>query len=230
MGQNKTALVLLGPPAAGKGTQARKLSAALHYPQISTGDMLREAVKAQTDLGRQAQKYMEAGGLVPDELVDQIVKERVLRDDCSRGFILDGYPRTSAQARFLEDLFHESSAKILAVGIRVSNRVLIERVVGRWTCPNCGKIFNAGSNPSRAGTRCDECNSLLIHRTDDSAEVIEERLHVYHRETMPLIEFYKSRNAYVEVDGERDIDEIHLSILDAIGKRQNRHADRLANH
>jgi adenylate kinase len=224
MGQNKTALVLLGPPAAGKGTQARKLSVALHLPQISTGDMLREAVKAQTDLGRKAKEHMETGGLVPDELVDEIVKERVSREDCAGGFILDGYPRTIAQARFLENLLPENSAKILAVGIHVSNRSLIDRAVGRWTCPNCGKIFNAGSNPSRRGDRCDECNTLLIHRTDDSAEVIEERMHVYHRETMPLIEFYKEQNAYVEVDGERSIDEIHLSILDAVGKRRNRGA------
>ncbi len=224
MGQIKTALVLLGPPAAGKGTQARKLSVALKYPQISTGDMLREAVKAQSDLGRRAQKHMEAGGLVPDELVDEIVRDRVLRDDCSDGFILDGYPRTIAQARFLANLFPAGSAKILAVGIHISNRVLIDRGVGRWTCPNCGKIFNAGSNPSRGGNRCDECNTVLIHRTDDSAAVIEERLQVYHRETKPLIDFYKERNAYVEVDGERSIDEIHLSILDAIGKRRNRGA------
>ncbi len=179
-------------------------------------------MKTQSDLGRRAQKHMETGGLVPDELVDEIVRDRVLRDDCGCGFILDGYPRTIAQARFLENLFPASSARILAVGIHVSDQVLIERGVGRWTCPHCGKIFNSGSNPSRNGNRCDECNTILIHRTDDSAAVIAERLHVYHRETRPLIEFYKERNAYLEVDGEKSIDEIHLSILDALGKRRNR--------
>jgi adenylate kinase len=212
----RTAVILLGPPAAGKGTQARRLGVELSFPQVSTGDMLREAVKDNSDLGKQAASYMQAGGLVPDGLVDQIVKARLMRADCDRGFILDGYPRTIAQARFLDGLFPEQDATIRAIGINVRNSVLVARVVGRRTCPKCGKIFNLGPNPSGGGERCDDCGVQLVHRADDTATVIEERLQVYHSQTKPLIQFYRERGAYVEVDGERAIDEIYASILNAV--------------
>jgi len=217
MGQQRTAIILLGPPAAGKGTQGRMLAEELAYPKISTGDMLREAVRGQSDLGKQARRYMESGGLVPDELVDEIVRSRLQREDCERGFILDGFPRTLPQARFLDGLLIGEGARIIAIGIHVGDRVLVERVVRRWTCPDCGKIFNVGSTPNRGGYRCDECGAVLIHRSDDSAEVMEERLQVYHRETRPLIEHYKEIGSYVEVDGERSIEEIYAAILDVVG-------------
>jgi adenylate kinase len=210
------ALVLLGPPGAGKGTQARKLSVALKFPSISTGDILRDAVQNQTELGRKAQAYMESGSLVPDQLVDAIVANRLERSDCRDGVILDGYPRTIHQAEVLEKLF-SSARSILAIGIRVSKDILLERLAGRWSCPNCGKVFNVSNLP--AGRRCDECSTGLVNRKDDTAAVIEERLQVYDRSTAPLIDFYRSRDAYVEVDGERTVDDIHERILKVLEAR-----------
>ena len=214
------AVILLGPPGAGKGTQGRMLGAALGYPRISTGDILREAVRNQMALGRQAQGYMESGNLVPDELVDAIVKERIKRDDCAQGFILDGYPRTVPQAEFLDELFARESSKPLAVGIRVVDQVLLARLSGRLTCPSCGKMFHVVTSPSKAGDRCDECGTPLIQRKDDTVKVIEERLQVYHEETEPLIGFYRSRDCYVEVDGDRTVDEIQAAILEVVKSRQ----------
>lgn len=170
--------------------------------------MLREAVKRGTALGKKAKAYMGAGGLVPDELVDAMVKSRVARKDCERGFILDGYPRTTHQAEFLGKLLRNRRITIVTIGIRVGSEILKERLAGRWTCPRCGKIFNSASNPSPEGNRCDECNVPLIHRKDDSAEVVGERLQVYHRATEPLIQYYQARGCYHEVGGVRDMKEV----------------------
>ncbi len=215
----RVGIILLGPPGAGKGTQARKLGAHYGYARISTGDMLREAVRKQTALGKKARGFMEAGDLVPDELVDALVKARLARKDCESGFILDGYPRTIHQAEYLKTLFDNNKVKIVAIGIRVSGDVLMERLAGRWTCPNCGKIFNAESRPSREGNRCDECNAPLVHRKDDSAIVVEERLQVYHDVTEPLIQYYQERRCYYEVDGERSVEVIY-EMLKAIVEEQ----------
>jgi len=220
----KMAIVLLGPPGAGKGTQARKLGARYNFPRISTGDILREAVKNETVLGKKARRYMEAGDLVPDVLVDAIVKARVARKDCASGFILDGYPRTIHQAEFLERIL-SGKHKILAIGIRVRNDVLLDRLAGRWTCPKCAKIFNADSRPSSGGSSCDECDSPLVHRKDDSASIVEERLLVYHKETEPLIQYYQSRGCYAEVDGERPVDKIYRSLTGLLrAGKPNRHS------
>ena len=221
----KMAIVLLGPPGAGKGTQARKLGARYNFPRISTGDILREAVKNETVLGKKARRYMEAGDLVPDVLVDAIVKARVARKDCASGFILDGYPRTIHQAEFLERMLNSKDHHILAIGIRVRNDVLLDRLAGRWTCPKCAKIFNADSRPSSGGSRCDECDTLLVHRKDDSASIVEERLQVYHKATEPLIQYYQSRGCYAEVDGERPVDKIYRSLPGLLrAGKPNRHS------
>jgi adenylate kinase len=204
---------MLGPPGAGKGTQARMMSEELKFPHISTGDMLREALKNQTELGKKAKAYMESGGLVPDELVDAIVAERLARPDCAKGFILDGYPRTINQAESLRALLEGEGTKILTIGVEVGDGVLIDRLSSRWTCPKCQKMFNSKLDPSKAAGQCDECGTALIQRKDDKPEVIAERLQVYHKATQPLIQYYKDGGVYTEVNGDRAVDEIFGSIM-----------------
>jgi adenylate kinase len=214
MENKRLAIIMLGPPGAGKGTQARMMSEQLKFPHISTGDMLREALKNQTELGKKAQAFMESGGLVPDELVDAIVAERLAREDCRKGVILDGYPRTIPQAQALQALFDRDGTRILTLGVEVGDSVLLERLSSRWTCPKCGKMFNAGLDPSKARGQCDECGTGLVQRKDDTKEVIAERLQVYHKTTRPLIQHYKDRGFYEGVDGDRAVDEIFRSIMD----------------
>jgi adenylate kinase len=207
---------MLGPPGAGKGTQARMMGEELKLPHISTGDMLREALKNQTELGKKAKAFMESGALVPDDLVDAIVAERLGREDCGRGFILDGYPRTIEQAQSLQKLFDKDGTKILTLGIEVGDSELIKRLASRWTCPKCGKMFNANLDPDKKGGQCDECGTALIQRKDDTAEVISERLQVYHKTTQPLIDHYRSKDVYVEVEGDKPVDEIYKAIMNII--------------
>ena len=216
----RTAVVLLGPPGAGKGTQARRIGEYFHFPRISTGDMLREAVKKGSALGKKARGYIESGELVPDGLVDALVKARVARKDCDHGFVLDGYPRTIHQAEYLERLFPNGDLRILALGIQVHDNILLERLAGRWTCSKCGKIFNAASNQSSQGNRCDECGTLLVHRNDDSLAVVEERLQVYHNVTKPLIDYYRKRRCYFMVDGEQPMDVIYEKLKETIARQK----------
>src|SRR5262245_22588344 len=220
----KTAVILLGPPGAGKGTQARRIEQFFRFPRISTGDMLREAVRKGSALGKKARRYIDDGDLVPDALVDAIVKARLGRKDCQRGFILDGYPRTIHQAEYLEAIFPNGDLRIVAAGIQVRDAILVARLAGRWTCSKCGKIFNSASNPSRGGKRCDECNTILVHRLDDSLAVVEERLQVYHHVTKPLIQYYRKRGCYFRINGERPMDEIHEKLKGTISRSQGRAA------
>jgi adenylate kinase len=217
---SRLAIILFGPPAAGKGTQARKIGLALGYPVISTGDILREAVANQTDLGMQARSHMESGALVPDALVDAIVESRLMREDCQRGLILDGYPRTVSQAEFLENCFRIGETNSLVVGIRVPDDVLVQRVAGRMSCPKCRKVFNAASVPGTGDGRCDDCHTVLVYRKDDSASVVEERLQVYHAKTRPLIHYYRDRGRYIEVDGVRPVDAIYDTIMGIIREQE----------
>jgi adenylate kinase len=210
---------MMGPPGAGKGTQARLMSEALGFPHVSTGDMLREALRDQTELGKKAQAFMESGALVPDTLVDAIVAERLGRRDCARGFILDGYPRTIPQAEFLRSLFGKDGTRVLTLGAEVEDSVLIGRLSSRWTCPQCGKMFNANLDSSKMGGRCDACDALLIQRKDDSAEVIAERLQIYHKTTQPLIRYYQEQGSYVAVNGDRPVDEIFGAMIGIIKGR-----------
>ncbi len=211
---------MLGPPGAGKGTQARRIADALAFPGISTGDMFREELKGQTDLGKKAQAYMESGALVPDEIVDAMVRARLAREDCRRGFILDGYPRTLEQAEFLQGLLAAEKAKAVTIGLQVEDELLVERLAARLTCPNCGKMFNSKFSPSKAGDRCDACGTVLVLRKDDSPEVVRERLAVYRRQTKPLIRYYKDRSLYFEVRGDDPADAIFGNILRIVRRKQ----------
>ena len=211
---------MLGPPGAGKGTQARMISESMRYPHISTGDMLREALKNETGLGRKAKAYMESGALVPDGLVDAMIAERIGREDSRAGFVLDGYPRTILQAEFLRSISEKDGTKTLTIGIEVGESELIRRMSSRWTCPKCGKMFNANLDRSKAGGKCDACGAGLVQRKDDSPEVIAERLQVYKKTTHPLIRYYQDRGFYVEVNGARPANEIFASIMSEIANHE----------
>ncbi len=200
------------------------VGAALKFPVISTGDILREAVRDQTPLGKQAQGYMESGALVPDRLVDEIVRDRLERRDCAAGFILDGYPRTIRQSEFLAGAFPDGELKTLVIGIVVDDEVLVRRISGRRSCPKCGKVYSASSLPAEGELRCDECGTLLVQRKDDTAEVMKERLQVYHRQTRPLIDHYKTRGWYFEVDGDRAVSEVYDSILGLVTSYREKQA------
>lgn len=189
------------------------LASRLQYPSISTGDALRAAVKKQTDLGKQAQKIMEAGELVPDSLVDEIVRTRLADEDTRDGFILDGYPRTIRQAEYFEKLAAQDGIDPIAIGMRVDDEVLVGRLSQRWNCPGCGKIYNLASNPPAREGRCDDCGAGLTQRKDDRPEVVRERLQVYHQTTRPLIDFYRQRGQYLEVEGDAEAGSIFESII-----------------
>ena len=219
MANDRLAIIIVGPPGAGKGTQARLLGEAFKYPHISTGDILREAVKKQTELGKKVKECIESGSLVPDELVDAIITERLGREDCSQGFILDGYPRTIPQAEFLRDYFEKNGTRILTLGIAVKDEVLLKRLSSRWTCSKCSKTFSEALVPGTAHGRCDQCDGDLVHRQDDNVEVIAERLQVYLKKTQPLIQYYKNLGAYVEVDGDRSVENIFNAIIGIVNER-----------
>jgi adenylate kinase len=172
---HRVAIIMLGPPGAGKGTQARMIGESLQYPHISTGDILREALRTETELGKKAKSYMETGALVPDVLVDAFVAERLGREDCDRGFILDGYPRTIHQADFLHSLCEKDGTEIRTIGIEVEDSELIRRLSSRWTCPKCGRIFNSTLSKGKAGGQCDTCHTALVQRKDDKAVSIRSK-------------------------------------------------------
>jgi adenylate kinase len=203
-------LILLGPPGAGKGTQAQRLVEKHGIPQLSTGDMLRAAVAAGSEVGRRAKAVMEAGKLVSDEIVNQIVSERIDQDDCKRGFVLDGYPRTLAQADAVEAMLAAKGMHLDAViEIRVDDEILVDRIAGRYTCARCGAGYHDTKlRPKTAGV-CDRCGSTEFkRRADDNAETLRTRLMAYYKETSPLIGYYHAKGLLSGVDGMRDIDEV----------------------
>ena len=209
-------LIFLGPPGSGKGTQAAKLLEKVKVAHISTGDILRENVSKGTDLGLQAKGYMDSGKLVPDQLIVEMMKNRLRSDDCAKGFILDGFPRTVSQAEALEKMLGELGVDLDAVVLfKVSDEVVIERLSGRRGCRQCGAIYHVLFNPSSRGEICQACGGELFQRDDDREEVIRKRLDVYHSQTAPLVGFYRSRNLLVEVDAEKSSDEVLKTILGA---------------
>lgn len=208
-------IILLGPPGSGKGTQAKMLMEPYNIPQISTGDILRAAVANQTALGKQAREYMNKGALVPDELVVRIVEARLKERDCGRGFILDGFPRTVAQAEALDKLNIKIEA---AINVQVRNEELMRRLTGRRTCRTCGAMYHIYFNPPRRDGVCDRCNGELYQRDDDKEETIKNRLVVYDEQTNPLIRWYQNKNIVYSVDGIGTVQEIFGRITEALKK------------
>lgn len=209
-------LILLGAPGAGKGTQAELLVKKLSIPAISTGNMLREAIANGTELGMQAKKYMDEGGLVPDELILSIVADRVAQPDCARGFILDGVPRTLAQAQALED----KGVKIdHVVSIEVDDGAIEGRMTGRRVCARCGASYHIVVNPSKTEGVCDHCGGELVIRKDDKPETVRHRLEVYHASTEVLKDFYGKLDRLRTVNGNQSIEEANEDILKAIGAK-----------
>jgi adenylate kinase len=197
-------IVFLGPPGAGKGTQASRLARDLGIPHLSTGDLLRSAVREGTPLGREADGYMRAGQLVPDSLVLSILRERVARLDCAAGFILDGFPRTVAQAQELEQI--TPIDRVVSFGI--PEELLVERLTQRRSCPKCGTGYNLATSPPRRPGRCDRDDEPLVQRSDDTEAAVRTRLKVYHEMTTPLVLFYRQRNVLVELDAVGAPDEV----------------------
>ena len=199
------ALIFLGAPGAGKGTQAREVSKEFSIPQISTGDILREAVKKGTSLGLAAKAKMESGQLVPDEIVCGIVEERISEPDCTAGFILDGFPRTIPQAEFVDRMLETSGrGKPQVVNIAVDLDILMKRLTGRRTCAVCGEIYNVYFNPPEVEGVCNKDGGKLLQRADDNEETIRQRLAAYDNQTRPLIDYYRGKNLLFDVDGNRE--------------------------
>lgn len=210
-------LVLLGPPGAGKGTQAAMLVEKYGIPQISTGDMLRAAVKEQSPMGIKAKQYMDSGALVPDEVVVGIVQERLQQDDCQAGFILDGFPRTVAQADALKASLAELGKNLDAVvSLDVDTEALVERLTGRRTCGSCGKGFHLKFDPPGADGKCSACGGGLVHRDDDKEATIRNRMDVYHQQTAPLEDYYRNEGLLKSIDGMQDIPAVQQQILAAL--------------
>jgi adenylate kinase len=210
-------LVLLGGPGAGKGTQAERLAKALDIPQVSTGDLFRENLKKETELGLLAKGYMERGELVPDEVTVGMVRERLARPDASSGVILDGFPRTIAQAEALEKLLAELGQKLAVVpNIEVPEDVLLARLAGRWTCRKCGAMYHQLFSPPQVEGECDRCAGELYQRPDDTPETQKHRIVVYLEQTAPLIDYYREKGLLVDVDGRPGIAEIQAELLGII--------------
>ena len=203
-------IIFLGPPGAGKGTQAQRVCSALNIPQISTGDILRRAMKEQTLTGVKAKAYIDAGKLVPDEVIIDIVKDRLAQSDCAGGYILDGFPRTVPQAEALEGI----AAIDAVIELDVADEKLIERLSGRRVCLKCGATYHVSR--LNGETKCADCGDTLIQRDDDKAETVLNRLTVYHNQTAPLVDFYQKRGMLKVIDGAQDMDTIFASIMDIV--------------
>jgi len=211
-------LVIFGAPGAGKGTQAKRLSERLGVPHISTGDMLRENIEQGTELGRAAKTYMDRGELVPDDIINDMVKMRIGESDCVRGFILDGYPRTVPQAEALARMLHEMGTGLDAVlDLEVPDEEIVKRLSGRRVCKRCGASYHVIFNPPKQPSVCDVCGGELYQRSDDTEEAVLNRIAVYKRKTKPLLDYYAKQGLLKSVDGTGTIDEIFRRLLELLG-------------
>lgn len=209
-------VVMIGPPGAGKGTQARQLSDHYQIPQISTGDILREMARLETKLGLQLKEIMASGQLVSDEVLASVIQTRTTQPDCTKGYILDGFPRTPSQARTLEKLARGQNKEVRLVSISVSRDGLMQRLTGRRTCGNCGEIYNIYFRPPTESGICDLCKGTLTQRADDNEETVGTRLTAYEEKTAPLIEYFGSSGRLVSVDGERSVDDVFREVCLAL--------------
>lgn len=211
--------ILLGPPGAGKGTQAARIIEKYHIPHISTGDIFRENIKQGTELGKKAQEYMSRGELVPDDLVIEIACDRLLKDDCKEGFILDGFPRTVYQAEKLDEFLSENGQKLdCVINLEVGEDILMKRLTGRRVCKKCGASFHVVNMPPKVDGICDVCGAELIQRADDNEETARNRIDVYNAQTKPLVDYYKKAGVIADIDGAQGLEPTFAAIVAALEK------------
>ena len=211
-------IIMLGAPGAGKGTQAKMIADQYGIPHISTGDIFRVNIKEQTELGMEAKKYMDQGALVPDELTVKILLDRVAKDDCKLGYVLDGFPRTIPQAEVLDKAVKELNETIdYAINVEVPDGNIIKRMTGRRACLACGATYHVEHVPPNKEGICDRCGKELVLRGDDQPETVKKRLEVYHAQTQPLIEYYNKKNILKEVDGTKDMKDVFADIVKILG-------------
>ena len=214
-------IILLGPPGAGKGTQAKSISNRYSIPHISTGDIFRKNISENTPLGIEAKSYMDKGQLVPDEVTINMVKDRLVQDDCKDGYLLDGFPRTVSQAEALQEFLEQRGESLnTALLINVPNEFIFERMTGRRVCPSCGASYHIKFNPPANG-KCELCGTDIVQRKDDTAETVKERLDVYEKQTQPLIDYYSKNNLLSQVDGTKAINLVFESICDVLKDKEN---------
>ena len=212
-------IIMLGAPGAGKGTQAKKITARYSIPHISTGDIFRANIKNGTELGKKAKTYMDQGLLVPDDLVVDLVVDRVNQEDCTNGYVLDGFPRTIPQAEALDKALTEMGQSIdYAINVEVPDENIVQRMSGRRACVNCGATYHIVYAPTKKENVCDTCEGELILRDDDKPETVQKRLNVYHEQTQPLIDYYTKQDKLVEVDGTIDIEKVFDAIVKILGE------------
>ena len=212
-------IIMLGAPGAGKGTQAKKIADKYGIPHISTGDIFRANIKAGTELGKKAKAYMDQGALVPDELVVDLVADRLKQPDCEKGYVLDGFPRTIPQAESLDQVLSSMGQEIgFAINVEVPDEHIVRRMSGRRACVGCGATYHVVHAPSKKEGVCDRCGEPLILRDDDKPETVEKRLSVYHEQTQPLIDYYSGKGCLKEVDGTKDMEEVFADICAILGE------------
>lgn len=212
-------IIMLGAPGAGKGTQAKMIAEKYSIPHVSTGDIFRANIKEQTELGMEAKKYMDQGLLVPDELTVKILLDRVAKDDCKNGYVLDGFPRTIPQAEVLDKAVSELNESIdYAINVDVKDENIIRRMSGRRACLKCGATYHIEHIPPKKEGICDKCGSELVLRDDDKPETVEKRLKVYHEQTQPLIDYYNKKGILREVDGSQDMKDVFNAIVSILGE------------
>lgn len=211
-------IIMLGAPGAGKGTQAKKVAKKYNIPHISTGDIFRANIKEGTELGKRAKEYMDKGELVPDDITIGMLLDRIHKDDCKDGFVLDGFPRTIPQAKSLSEALSKLNEKIdYAINIDVPDDSIITRMSGRRACLSCGSTYHIKYSAPKKENICDNCGSELVIRDDDKPETVKKRLDVYHKQTQPLIDYYDNENILANVDGTKDMEEVFLDIVAVLG-------------